>query len=52
MCRLFCMVCLELLLYWSFYDNNKRSQNVADKKPVSPAFYSSVLAAFYSLWQS
>ena len=37
MCRSFCMVCLELLLYWLFY-NNKRSQNVADKRPVSPAF--------------
>ena len=46
MCRSFCMVCPELLLYWLFY-NNKRSQNVADKKPVNLAFYSNVLAAFY-----
>ncbi len=30
MCRLFCMVYPELLLYWLFY-NNKRSQNVADE---------------------
>ena len=38
MCRLFCMVCPELLLYWLFYDNNKRSQNVADEKPVIRLF--------------
>ncbi len=31
MCRLFCMVCPELLLYWLFYDNNKRSQNAIIK---------------------
>ena len=31
MCRLFCMVCPELLLYWLCQDNNKRSQNVADE---------------------
>ncbi len=31
MCRSFCMVCPELLLYWLCQDNNKRSQNVADE---------------------
>ena len=46
MCRLFCMVCPELLLYWLFYIN-KHSQNVADKKPVFWLLSdSSVLAAF------
>ena len=40
------MTAPELLLYWLFYIN-KHSQNVADKKPVNPTFYSSVLAAFY-----
>ena len=32
------MTAPELLLYWLFYDNNKRSQNVADEKPVIRLF--------------
>ena len=31
MCRLFCMVCPELLLYWLCQDNKQRSQNVTDE---------------------
>ena len=31
------MTAPKLLLYWLFY-NNKHSQNVADEKPVNPAF--------------
>ena len=45
---LFCRAWPNLLLYWLFYDNNKRSQNVADKKPVIRLLSdSSVLAASY-----
>ena len=31
MCRLFCMVCPKLLLYWLCQDNKQRSQNVTDE---------------------
>ena len=47
MCRSFCMGCPELLLYWLFYDNNKRSQNVADESlQIRLLSDSSVLATF------
>ncbi len=44
MCRSFCMGCPELLLYWLFYDNNKRSQNVADES-LKSGFY--LIVAFW-----
>ena len=47
MYRSFCMGCPELLLYWLFYDNNKRSQNVADESlQIWLLSDSSVLVAF------
>ena len=47
MCRLFCMVCPELLLYWLFYDNNKRSQNVTIKSQTYRFFISNILTALF-----
>ena len=38
------MTAPELLLYWLFYDNNKRSQNIADES-LSSDFY--LIVAFW-----